>query len=69
MNNITPAITASNRYRDMPTTCDECEAHRPADDPWYHVRIGAGGYWSQIVLSVRRLCPECCLALGMAVPT
>jgi len=44
MNNITPVITASDRYRDMPTTCDECGAQRPADDPWYHVRIGAGGY-------------------------
>jgi hypothetical protein len=62
-------ITVNNRYRDIRPTCDECEAHRRFDDPWYHVRIGAGGYWSQTELSVRRLCPDCCLALGLAVPT
>jgi hypothetical protein len=57
-------IAARTRCRDMPTTCDECGALRAPDDPWYHVRIGAGVYRSQTELSVRRLCPDCCLALG-----
>lgn len=62
-------LTMSECCRDVPTTCDECGLQRPADDPWYHVRIGVGQYWSQTVLSARHLCPDCTLALGVAVPT
>lgn len=66
-------ITASERCRDMhrtcDRTCDQCGVQRPFDAPWYHVRIGVGQYWSQTLLSERRLCPDCCLALGVAVPT
>jgi hypothetical protein len=62
--------TVSKRYRAMSTTCDKCGIQRTNDDPWCHVRIGVGRYWSQpVMLSVRRLCPDCCLALGVAVPT